>query len=89
MSAEPDSPPAAMAVPAPAAKSEDTAPPSVAVTTASNVDDDFSMPGEGLEQFSATVINIMKRPYGEMVILLNNGQIWEQKHRYNGFRLKV
>lgn len=77
------------AVPAPAAKSEETAPSSVAATMASSADDDFGMPDEGLEQISATVVNIMKRPYGEMVILLDNGQIWEQKHRDNRFRLKV
>ena len=58
-------------------------------TTASSTGDDFGMPDEGLEQISATVVNIMKRPYDEMVTLLDNGQIWEQKHRDNRFRLKI
>ncbi|MGI9261589.1 MAG: hypothetical protein ACR2QR_06125, partial [Woeseiaceae bacterium] len=50
---------------------------------------DFGLPDEGPNEISAKVTNIMKRPYGELVILLDNGQIWEQKHRDNRFRLDI
>lgn len=50
---------------------------------------DFGLPSAGPNEIVAKVTNIMKRPYGEMVILLDNGQIWEQKHRDNRFRLDV
>ena len=51
--------------------------------------DDFGLPDEGPNEITAKVANIMKRPYGEMVILLDNGQIWEQKHRDSRFRLDI
>lgn len=38
---------------------------------------------------SATVIEIRQRPRGEMIILLDNEQIWEQKHADTRFRLSV
>ena len=41
------------------------------------------------DEFRATVTNIRKRPYGELIILLSNGQIWEQKHLDRRFRLEV
>ena len=41
------------------------------------------------EEFTATVTSIRKRPYGELIILLSNGQIWEQKHLDRRFRLAV
>jgi len=42
-----------------------------------------------LETLSATVVQIRKRPYGEMIILLDNGQTWEQKHVDRRFKLSV
>jgi len=51
--------------------------------------DDFGLPDEGPNEIRGKVADIMKRPYGELVILLDNGQIWEQKHRDNRFRLDI
>ncbi|MDH3440691.1 MAG: hypothetical protein OEM63_08075 [Gammaproteobacteria bacterium] len=50
---------------------------------------DFGLPDEGPNEITSKVANIMRRPYGEMVILLDNGQIWEQKHRDSRFRLDI
>lgn len=51
--------------------------------------DDFGLPAAGPDEITAKVADIMKRPYGELVILLDNGQIWEQKHRDKRFRLDI
>jgi len=51
--------------------------------------EDFGLPDEGPNEITSKVANIMTRPYGEMVILLDNGQIWEQKHRDSRFRLDI
>jgi len=37
----------------------------------------------------AIVVEIRERPYGELVIRLDNGQIWEQKHVDRRFRLRT
>lgn len=37
----------------------------------------------------ATVAKISERPYGEMIVYLDNGQIWEQKHLDRRFKLRV
>ncbi|MDA0680126.1 MAG: hypothetical protein O3A13_12150 [Proteobacteria bacterium] len=37
----------------------------------------------------ATVVEIKERPYGELLIRLDNGQVWEQKHADNRFRLRI
>lgn len=37
---------------------------------------------------TSNVARIRERPYGELIIYLENGQIWEQKHRDSRFRLK-
>jgi hypothetical protein len=50
---------------------------------------DFGLPEEGPTAFSATVTDIATRPRGELIILLDNGQIWEQKHQDSRFRLAV
>jgi len=68
-------------------------PPAVAPAAAPEPDagseKDFGLPAAGPNEITARVANIMTRPYGEMVILLDNGQIWEQKHRDNRFRLDI
>ena len=51
--------------------------------------DDFGLADQEQEQISAVVTDIAHRPYGEFVVLLDNGQIWEQKHRDNRFRIDV
>lgn len=37
---------------------------------------------------TSNVARIRERPYGELIIYLENGPIWEQKHRDSRFRLK-
>jgi len=68
-------PPAPAARPTPAGKPADMPPP---VESA-----------EPDGRIVATVTELRERPYGELIILLDNGQIWEQKHRDNRFRLRV
>jgi len=41
------------------------------------------------ENISATVTKIRKRPYGELRIWLDNGQVWEQDHLDRRFKLRV
>lgn len=41
------------------------------------------------ESVTATVVKIRKRPYGELIVSLDNGQIWEQKHVDRRFKLHV
>ena len=63
--------------------------PAAAHAKASAVPDDVGTRDQYPDEFSATVNDIAHRAYGEMIILLDNGQIWEQKHRDTRFRLKV
>lgn len=42
-----------------------------------------------VETITAKVVEIRKRPYGEMVMRLDNGQTWEQKHVDRRFKLSV
>ena len=63
--------------------------PAAAHAKASAVPDDVGTRDQSPDEFSATVNDIAHRAYGEMIILLDNGQIWEQKHRDTRFRLKV
>jgi len=51
--------------------------------------ENFGVKDDGPKEFMATVADLRSKPYGELVILLDNGQIWEQKHVDNRFRLKV
>ncbi len=54
----------------------------------SNAEADFGL-NVPAENIVAIVVEIRERPYGELVIRLDNGQVWEQKHVDRGFRLKV
>ena len=63
--------------------------PAAAHAKAPAVPDDVGTRDQYPDEFSATVNDIAHRAYGEMIILLDNGQIWEQKHRDTRFRLKV
>ena len=63
--------------------------PAAAHAKAPAVADDVGIRDQYPDEFSATVNDIAHRPYGEMIILLDNGQIWEQKHQDTRFRLKV
>jgi len=56
---------------------------------AAEPDEDFGLPDAGPSEFSATVADITRRPRGELIVLLDNGQIWAQKHQDNRFRLAV
>jgi hypothetical protein len=42
-----------------------------------------------LTEISATVTDVRKRPYGEHVVTLDNGQVWTEKDAEYGFRVKV
>lgn len=42
-----------------------------------------------MENITAEVVNIRKRPYGELVIYLDNDQVWEQDHVDRRFRLSI
>lgn len=99
---EPEAPPTPAAEPAPEPAVSEPAPepavaesaPEPAVSEPATAPEpesgeDYGLPAEGPNEISAKVANIMKRPYGELVILLDNGQIWEQKHRDNRFRLDI
>jgi len=39
-------------------------------------------------EITSNVTRIRERPYGELIVYLENGQIWEQKHLDRRFRLK-
>ena len=41
------------------------------------------------EGVTALVIEIRKHPYGELIIRLDNGQVWEQNHVDRRFKLRV
>ena len=41
------------------------------------------------KELTGVVVALRKRPYGEHVVTLNNGQVWAQKRAESGFRLKV
>jgi len=41
------------------------------------------------ENISASVVKIRKRPYGELTIWLDNGQVWDQDHLDRRFKLRV
>jgi hypothetical protein len=41
------------------------------------------------EDITAAVASIRKRPYGELIISLDNGQVWEQKHTDRRFKLRI
>ena len=42
-----------------------------------------------LTEISATVTEVSKRPYGEHIVTLDNGQVWTEKDAEYGFRVKV
>lgn len=46
-------------------------------------------PAVELTEISATVTEVSKRPYGEHVVTLDNGQVWTEKQAESGFRVKV
>lgn len=70
-----------------------------APATASEVVDEFGMTPElagsqpeketELREISAKVVKLSKRPRGEFVVTLDNGQTWTEKRKENGFRVKV
>ena len=41
-----------------------------------------------LTEISATVTQVRKRGYGELVVTLENGQEWTEKEKESGFRVK-
>ncbi len=43
---------------------------------------------EQLPEISATVTHVRKRGYGELVVTLENGQVWTEKEKESGFRIK-
>ncbi len=42
-----------------------------------------------IENISATVVKIRKQPYGELLIWLDNGQVWEQDQLDRRFKLRI
>ena len=80
-------------VPEPVAEPEPDVPQApeaaAAVAAAPAAEEAFGLRDQEAEQISAVVTDIAHRPYGEFVVLLDNGQIWEQKHRDNRFRIDV
>ena len=48
---------------------------------------DSDKPDE-LTEISATVTDVRKRGYGELVVTLENGQVWTEKEKESGFRIK-
>jgi len=98
----PDAPPPADAGPVAAAIVEDTVEaPAVAVLAppagkgpeqqaaqAKKTADDFGY-DRPADDVTAAVVALHERPYGELVISLDNGQVWEQKHVDRRFRLEL
>lgn len=64
-------------------------PDTAAAPAAQAPEEDFDRNENAPKEFTAVVTGIRKRPYGELIILLDNGQIWEQKHLDRRFRLEV
>lgn len=56
---------------------------------ARNRDDDKSQPESAPKRIAANVTAIDKRPRGELVFTLNNGQVWAQKEAGAYFPVKV
>ena len=88
--------PEAEAEPAAVPQPVEATPVPTVAPTATAAPEDTEVPGsnfgvkdDGPKEFMATVADLRNKPYGELVILLDNGQIWEQKHVDNRFRLKV
>jgi hypothetical protein len=73
----------------PAVRAADPAPEPVAAAPvrAKNSIDNFGFDAP-MDEMTSNVARIRERPYGELIIYLENGQIWEQKHRDSRFRLK-
>lgn len=46
-------------------------------------------PDDELREISAVVVKVSKRPRGELVVTLDNGQTWTEKDAEYGFRVKV
>lgn len=42
-----------------------------------------------LREISARVVKVSKRPGGELIVTLDNGQTWTEKYAEYGFRVKV
>ena len=85
-------PEAPVATPEPASTPAVTATestPANAPETSDTTSDNFGLADPEPEQISAVVTDIAHRPYGEFVVLLDNGQIWEQKHRDSRFRIDI
>jgi len=76
--------PAAEAVPMPQA----SAAPAATVAPSPDPVDDFGY-DRPLGDITAEIVRIQKQPYGELIIHLDNGQIWEQKHLDRRFKLSV
>jgi len=73
--------PAAEAVPTPQASA-------ATVTPSPGSADDFGY-DRPLGDITADVSKIRKQPYGELIIYLDNRQVWEQKHQDRRFKLRV
>lgn len=56
---------------------------------ARNRDDDKTQPGNSPKRIAAKVTAIDKRPRGELVFTLDNGQVWAQKEAGAYFPVKV
>jgi len=74
---------------APAVVAADRVPEAVAAppARAANSIDSFGFDSQ-IDEMTSNVERIRERPYGELIIYLENGQIWEQKHLDRRFRLK-
>lgn len=75
----------AVATAAPAAAGNKPAEPPPPLTSK---EDEFGY-DRPMEEITAAVVAIRERPYGELVISLDNGQVWEQKHADRRFRLDI
>ncbi len=42
-----------------------------------------------LGDIAAEIVKIRKQPYGELIVYLDNGQVWEQKHQDRRFKLRI
>ena len=47
----------------------------------------FSQEGE-IREVSSTVTNVGKRAWGQLVVTLDNGQVWTEKDPVQGFRVR-
>jgi len=77
---------ATVATPAPETITENGPVPEPAELSASDAGFGYDRPPD---RITANVVEFRELPHGELIILLDNGQIWQQKHVDRRFKLRI